>query len=219
LKDNDWGISGYTPLCLVLAPKAIHEKVKYLRWTDGVLSFAEEANSESQKYRHNLYESWVVFFWSYIESLSEEVCNHLENTNFVKVKRKNLKSNSKLDSVFNYIELVCNENFPSEELRRSLESYRIVRNLCAHGAGGEVSTTKENESFGKNTLIEYGGGFQNVSTVQAKAFTKLNIQQSNGVYCIDSDFCEGLFKFGVNYLIELISVTNTIGERMARFQR
>ena len=215
---NDWGIGEYTPICLALAPSAMYEKIQYLRWTDELLNVTKDANKDSEKYRHNLYESWVVFFWSYLESFTEEACDEIEKSVHIKVRRSHLRSRSKFDGVFKYLELVCNEDFPSLELDSQLSSYRTIRNLCAHGAGGELRNQKVNELLGKFTHIEFGGGFQNLNKNQQTAFRSLGVKSDNGTYRITREFCEALFKFGVDYLLQLIRVSNSAIERSARFE-
>ena len=59
-------------MCLILAPNALLQKANYLRWTDALLDTVADAEPLTPIYRHNLYESWTVFFWSYLESLTEE---------------------------------------------------------------------------------------------------------------------------------------------------
>ena len=214
-----WVISEYTPTALVLAPKALKDKADYLRRTDSLLELVADADSAVETYRHTLYESWVVFLWSYLEALTIEACDEIAINVTSKIQRADLKSKSALDSVTKYLSLVCMEEFPSPALAAKLGNYRKARNICAHNAGGRVERPAQG-AFGDYTYISYGGGFQNLSIRNRKALESLpGIRVNDTTYSLSNEFCEELILFCIDYVIEFQEVSQRIGERVGRFSR
>ncbi len=214
MENKEWCITEFTPKSLIFAPKALHEKIKYLRWTDSLLDAVSNSEPLTPIYRHNLYESWIVFFWSYLEAITEDTCNELEELNVEEIKRKDIKAHSTFDGTTKYLCLVCKEIFPSTSLQKQLNDYRIIRNICAHEAGGQV----ENNIDEKSIYVEYGGGFQNVSNSEETSFRRLQgIEIEKGNYKLTRDFCEGLLQFGAAYVLEFQIVAKSIGEKAKRF--
>lgn len=213
---SGWILTEHTPLCLVLAPNALYEKIKYLRWTDALLDTVSDAESLTPIYRHNLYESWTVFFWGYLEALSEEVCDELERQaqNTVRLRRSDINAKSKWESVSKYIELVRNEEFLDANLKATLDDYRIARNICAHDAGGRVDEVRSAVDGRKHTFVKIGGGFQQLSKKETASLARLpGIEIEQDTYRLTKEFCESLLKFGMGLVRELQRVSSSLGER------
>ena len=219
-ESKDWIISDHTPLCLVLAPNALYEKIKYLRWTDGLLDHVSDHEPLTPIYRHNLYESWIVFFWSYLEALVEETCDEIENQaqDTVRLRRTDIKANSKIERISKYLELVRNEKFMSKDLKELFDAYIAARNICAHGAGERVDVPRVDTGGLQYTFIKFGGGFQRLSKKEAESLSALpGITIDGDTYRLTSEFCEGLLRFGIEFVRELQRVTHSLGERSAKF--
>lgn len=198
---------------LIFAPMALLEKINYLRWSDSLLDSVADVEPLTPIYRHNLYESWVVFFWSYLDAITTETCDELEKLNVEEIRRRDIKSASTFDGVSKYLRLVCKEIFPSASLAKKLDDYRDIRNICAHDAGGRNESDREGYIH-----IKHGGGFQSVSKSDAKAFKRLSgTIIDNGTYKLTREFCEGMLNFGVDYVREFQIVADSIGEKSTRF--
>lgn len=219
MNKNDWGFNEYTPISIIMSLSSLHEKTQYLRWTNTILDTVKTSDSEAIKYRHNLFESWIVFFWSFIEFVTVDTCNEIEENMYVRVKRKDLKRASKIDSVVTYFDLVCNKNFPSKSVLYRLNNYRIVRNLCAHQSGNKRCTKKIQKDGGEYTHIEYGGGFQNISQTEKKTLEELGLKEINGSYILNMSFCESFINFTCEYFVELILTSNSICKSQEKFKK
>ncbi|TAJ93900.1 MAG: hypothetical protein EPO31_06895 [Gammaproteobacteria bacterium] len=216
--EKRWQITENTPLALILAPNDLMEKIDYLRYVDALLSVAPKSDSLEALYRHNLYESWVVFLWSYLEFLTGQVCDEITVLLNQEIKYCDIRAGSIFESVSKYLKLIGRETFPSEKMKSRLDVYRRIRNMCVHSSGRRIETDFNIAGQQSVKMIKHGGGFKTVSRAQRSALEQVpGITQYKGTYSLSIDFCNAMIGFSVDYVLEFQVVANKIGRRKALF--
>lgn len=218
MNSKEWQITGNTPLALILAPNDLLEKIDYLRHVDTLLSVAPKPNSLDDLYRHNLYESWVIFLWGYLEFITDQTCDEITELLNQEIRYSDIKGRTIFESVSKYLKLIAKETFPSKELSGRLDAYRRIRNLCVHSSGRRIE--QKNDALDKEQarLIKLGGGFKVENKPDRHALEKTpGIVVHDGTYRLTLDFCNAMIDFAVDYVIEFQTVANSIGGRKALF--